>query len=232
MRNTDMAAMLVPRLEQAAQSSNIGWHTGVIGSWDELTGLNTVEIGGTLFTNVLVLSTGAPQAYVPGDVVIVLRLSTQYFIVGKVRAPGYGAGERIASRALTAEVSTTSNDYVDLGGPELTVYIGSSRRALVLISVSCAAENLPDAGGAAFANVAVSGASSIAPMSYVAAYLGLNPATDGGSAISGSAASNVLLTADDGLEQGQNTFRLMYASGATAGGNARFLNRKLTVLPF
>lgn len=224
--------MLVPRLEQAAQSSDIGWHTGVIQTWDELTGLNTVDIAGTVMNNVLVLSTGAPQAYTPGDVVIVLRLGTQYFVFGKVRQPGYGAGERIASTRLTAEVATSSTSYVDLGGPEMTVYIGSSRRALVLISVSCAAENLPDAGGAAFANVAVSGASSIEPMSYVAAYLGLNPATDGGSAISGSAASNVLITADDGLQQGQNTFRLVYANGSTSGGNARFLNRKLTVIPF
>lgn len=232
----DMASMLVPRLEQAAQSSDVGWHTGVIQSWDELTGLNTVEIAGTVFNNVLVLSTGAPQAYVAGDVVIILRMRTQYFIMGKVREPGYGAGERVASAILDGQVDTESGTYEDLGGPEVTAYIGSSRRALVLVSVSGGAGGLPSDGDGAVCNVRVTGASSIDPgdsgetVGPMAAWLTMNPGGNTG-AIAGSMTSTILLTAAEGLEQGQNTFRLVYRS-LRGLSKSVFRNRKITVMPY
>lgn len=234
----DMAAMLVPRLEQAAQSSNIGWHTGVIQSWDELTGLNTVDVAGTVFNNVLVLSTGAPQAYTPGDVVIVLRLNTQYFVVGKVRQPGYGAGERIASDRVAEHVTNVGaagvgSSYGHISGsygPEVTVYIGSARRALVIHSCEINVWGIPevDTRGRLDQAVAISGASDRPPASAVT-----NAYHRGIAETDGSVSASTLVTADDGLQQGQNTFTCLYRiDEESLNGGLSVNNRVLTVIPF
>ncbi|OLT46494.1 hypothetical protein BJF85_16760 [Saccharomonospora sp. CUA-673] len=226
-----MASVLVPRLEQAAQSSDVGWHTGVIQSWDEITGLNTVEIAGTVFNNVLVLSTGAPQAYVPGDVVIVLRMRTQYFIMGKVREPGYGAGERIASDRVPHWQQIWSDSYTqaEAPGPEVTVYIGSSRRALVIHSFEAVVSGdvVITQWGRIDQAVQITGASSRPPGTAVT-----NAWLKGVGGIESTVSATTLVTAADGLEQGQNTFSCLYRSDRSPNQTTSINNRVLTVIPF
>ncbi|TKG58044.1 hypothetical protein, partial [Prauserella endophytica] len=67
MRSSDIAALLVAGMQQQVTgATELGWHTGVVLSWDDLTGLNTVEIKGQAFTNLKVLSTGAVQPFQDG----------------------------------------------------------------------------------------------------------------------------------------------------------------------
>uniref|UniRef100_UPI003F49EF6B hypothetical protein n=1 Tax=Amycolatopsis thermoflava TaxID=84480 RepID=UPI003F49EF6B len=192
------------------------------------TGLNTVEINGSTFTNLRVLSTGAVQPFQPDDVVMVLRLGTQYFILGKVRAAGAGAAERIASASVDTAGTYGAQSIGDLPGspgPSLTMYVGSARRVLV---VSSMAVNLSQANAAQ--HVEVSGASSIEAGTRVRqAYL----RNDNTNVVWATVTQQTLLDASDGLQPGQNTFTCKYQVGTVGTGTgAQIASRTLTVIPF
>jgi len=235
MKTGDIAALLVQGMQQQATgTTDLGWHTGVIETWDELTGVNSVNINGNTFNNLKILSTGAVQPFQPGDVVGILRVKTQYFILGKVDAPGAGAGERIASNRVASlqnvPVGGSMAPLANSPGPSVTMYIGSSRRVLVIHSCEvgiAGSTSDPFAWGTAFQGVAISGASSLAAEGAVTnAYLGGSLGTQG------SVTATTLVTALDGLNQGQNTFTCVYRSDAAAGLQPVVNNRVLTVIPF
>lgn len=232
MKTEEIASLLVAGMQQSVSgNSDLGWHTGVIQSWDDTSGVNSVLINDNSFTNLRVLSTGAVQPFQVGDVVGIIRVGTQYFILGKVRAPGAGAGERIASSRVNALVTQagTAGGWVDLTsfGPSVTLYVGSSRRVLVLHSCEIAVSR---AGG--YQGVQVTGASSIAPETAITdAYLTYNNLDS--VSIGQSVTATTLVTAGNGLQQGQNTFTCKYKVDVAAGGTgAQFNNRVLTVIPF
>ncbi|PXY17342.1 hypothetical protein [Prauserella flavalba] len=234
MRSDDIAALLVAGMQQQVTGATLlGWHTGVVLSWDDLTGLNTVEIKGQAFTNLKVLTTGAVQPFQDGDVVGVLRVGTQYFILGKIRAPGAGAGERIVSdRVAQLAAVPNTNIYGDLPGsygPEVTVYIGSQRRALVIHSCEIEIANIPvlDESGQVHQGVQITGATNVPPASAVTnAYL------KGPAGVGGSATATTFVTADNGLRQGVNTFTCKYRGTAEGNQSLHVNNRVLTVIPF
>lgn len=128
---------------------------------------------------------------------------------------------------VSATQTTTSTSFTDLAtvGPQIVnVYIGSTRRCLVLVKADALNNATSDY---AHMKYQVSGASSIGPVSGVS----------GGFVQNGSAnitrvsvAGFDVLTAADGLNQGLNTFTAKYRSGV--GGVAEFGSRKLIVLPF
>lgn len=206
------------------------WFSGTVVNWDELTGSNTVLIEGAEFQDLNILSTWAIQPLQPGDTVGGFRVGSQHFILGKVGAPGAGAGNQIASDQVVPNEGTTSTTFTDLAtvGPTVTVYIGSSRRALVSItsSIECAGSN-PSYIGGAF-GCEVSGASSIGP-SFGAAE---ENQYSGGATIGFTRTITrlTLYTADDGLQTGINTFQMKYLSDV-ASTAAAFAGRTLTVFP-
>ncbi|MBK1785141.1 hypothetical protein [Prauserella cavernicola] len=234
MRSTDIAALLADGMQQQVTgTTELGWHTGVVLSWDDLTGLNSVEIKGRVFTNLKVLSTGSVQPFQPDDVVGVLRVGTTYFIFGKIRAPGAGAGERIDSDRVAASLFVPNNDtFGDLTGsygPEVTVYIGSQRRALVIHSCEVIISGAVNIGqqGQIHQGVAISGATQASPASAITnAYL------KGPAGVAGSASATTFITAENGLQQGLNTFTCKYRGLADGDQNLQVNNRVLTVMPF
>jgi hypothetical protein len=235
MKSSDIAALLVQGMQQQGNgNTDIGWHTGVIDAWDDLTGLNTVVINGNEFSNLRVLSTGAVQPFQPGDVAGIMRVGTQYFILGKVRAAGAGAGERIASARVAslqnAPISASMSDIPGSPGPSVTLYVGSARRILVIHScevgiVGSSANALESAG--AYQGVAVSGVSSLpAETAVTSAYL------EGNLTNSASVSATTLVTAANGLQQGQNTFTCKYRAFRNGSLVPVVNNRVLTVIPF
>jgi len=226
MRSDDPSTMFVP---PPSSANAVGWRTGVIESWDDLTGLNSVRIESQLFNNLRVLSNGLVSPFRPGDVVGVEVIGTQYFVLGKIRAPGASLAEQIRSaEVLNFEVLAPAGAFVDLPtvGPTLTdVYIGSSRRCLVTVSgyiqVSQASGRI---------GVQVSGVSKIDPISQHTAVNYVQGSSD----ISGIATSRTfLLQSTDGLNQGLNTFKCLYSVVVNGGGTgAAFGDRTLTVQPF
>jgi len=217
--------------------ADLAHYTGRILSWDEATGLNSVEINGSPVGNLRVLQSGIGLVYQPGDVVLVEKRMSQWYILGKVAAPGASAGNQIQSQTVAANQSTTSTSYGDLAtyGPEVSVYIGSSRRCLILFSANVV--SLTNAGTPTLifvggtAAVQVSGASTIAPNSPYCGgqvWYATASAPVGFQMVSSQLA---LLTAANGLNQGMNTFTLKYRAIATNPG-ANFIDRNITVIPF
>ncbi|WP_191334942.1 hypothetical protein [Amycolatopsis acidiphila] len=215
------------------------FYTGQIQSWDDATGVNSVLVNGTVVPNMRCLSIGAGIVLVPGDVVMIIRKQTQWFILGKVAAPGAGAALGVRQDYVGASGSTSSATYADLPGsfgPSVSTYISSARRALVLVGTQSSCIN-----GWAHMGVEVSGASSMAAgalTNQAAAISGtFDIAHPGAGTIIGwgSPLSVHVYTAADGLNQGTNVFTAKYKR-ETAGGYtadlADFIRRRLVVIPF
>lgn len=220
----------------AGSGSEIAFHTGVITSWDETTGVNTVNVGGTDMANLSVLSPSTTIGLRAGMPVGVLRVKTRYFILGKIAAPGAGAA--LATREAYAPelVSTSNSSWVSLpGGPVVeNVYIGESRTALVLLSATIFSEN-----AYSMATIEVTGASNIPAENMRtgianAMFNEANPTAPG--LRSGvTVANTIVLNESHGLNTGFNTFTMQYAhrtrSGYTPTQDAQFENRRIVVMP-
>ncbi len=115
---------------------DVAIHTGVILSWDPVSGANTVLVNNSAIDNLKSVQPGLAARYSAGDTVVVIRKQTQYFILGKVAAPGGAAGSAPVGNTLsTVNVPSTGGVFTDIPGsvgPSVTTYIGSNRAALVL----------------------------------------------------------------------------------------------------
>ena len=235
MKTADIAALLVAGMQQQGNgNTDIGWHTGVVQAWDEQTGLNSILINGNTFNNLSVLSTSNSIMITAGDTVALMRVQSQYFVLGRVQAPGAGAALQIRSASDSTTVLTVNNtSYADVPGspgPTISnVYIGSARRCLVFLSAQIAVNN-------SYASVSftVTGASNIAAADTRRGLFGINH--NGGSSTStayGAANAVVLLTAADGLSQGFNTFAMKVRTSLFGTGTGfDITNRSMTVFPF
>jgi hypothetical protein len=119
-----------------------------------------------------------------------------------------------ATQYVTADEATSSTSFTDLAtpGPAVTVDIGPSGKALILITAGMYSTVAPKSCG-----VALSGATTaVADAAWAARY-------DDSAAL--RVAGHHLLT---GLNPGATTFTCKYSS-ASAGG--RFFARELTVIP-
>jgi hypothetical protein len=203
---------------------DVAIHTGQIQSWDTQSGVNAVMVNGVILTNLKSIQGGLAVSYTAGDTVMLVRKQTQYFILGKVTAPGGSAGSAIQSQRVASLQTVTSTSFGDLAGsfgPEVSVYIGSSRRCLVIHSVEITISNNPAGGWQA---VQVSGASSIAVETGVTdAYWSGPGSTDG------TFSATCLVTEFNGLRTGLNTFTCKYKKTGT--GTVQVNNRVLTVIP-
>lgn len=222
-----IARLMTAGLAQPTGSDDTGLYTGVILTWDESSGVNTVQINGVAMSNLRVVQSGIGMVYQPGDTVMVQRKGSQYYIQGKVAAPGAGASGQIQSAAISANqgIAAGVGGFVDLGGPQVTVYIGSSRRALVMLSGLILAAGATGYVGGQI-NTQVFGTSSISPGTKIAAQAQVYQ-----SGIVQSATTIQLFTAADGLLQGSNTFKLWYSNVSASFGCA-FQERTITVIPF
>jgi hypothetical protein len=226
VRSDDIAALMVAGMNPST-NGDLGFHQGVVTAWDEATGNNSVMVNGNTFTNLRVLSTSDSIFLAAGNTVGLLRFQSTYFILGRIAAPGAGAGLKPRADSLDVTESTGSTTYTDLptvGRPSVAnAFMGSSRKALVILSCGIAASQ-----GAGFMGFEVSGASAIAPNELNSCFL----SNDNAPTVSGTASATVLLTAADGLNQGSNTFTAKYKFKATTGGvGANFRTRRITVFP-
>lgn len=121
---------------------------------------------------------------------------------------------------VAAGNSTTSGVFTDLAsaGPAVTVTIGASGRALVLVSAEISNDT---AGGFSIMGYAVTGATSLAASDERAAYTRSAVASDGS-----MCANSRVVT---GLTPGANTFTSKYRQ--QSGGTGFFSRRSITVIP-
>lgn len=70
-----------------AKPAEVGFHQGLIQTWDATTGENTVLVNGALVSDLPILNTGEAVALRAGHVVGLLRFQTTYFILGRITLP-------------------------------------------------------------------------------------------------------------------------------------------------
>lgn len=235
-----LATLLSRSVGGAPEQPELGFHQGIVLAWDQSTGSNTVLIGDSPINNVPVLAAGSVLIGV-GDVVGVLRVRTQYLVMGRIS---------VLSQALTIRTAyepansfTVGATYANLNstvGPTITdVYIGPSRRCIVFLSAFASAT---DEGYAAM-HFQVTGASTINPPTGSSAFskgafLGSSVAGAGSDAtmVGGSATRQFILTQSDGLNEGLNTFTAKYLGCNDSGGtptnnDCEFSERVIIVMP-
>lgn len=60
---------------------------GFLTAWDGTTFANTVDVDGATFTNLPIVGTATPGALAAGMLVLLLRVRTTYYILGKITTP-------------------------------------------------------------------------------------------------------------------------------------------------
>lgn len=234
MQASEIADLITQGIQGPTGAEDLALHTGVILSWDESSGTNAVLVGNSSMTNLKAVQPGIGMQYVQGDVVLVVRKQTQYFVLGKVAAPGGNNTNQIKSAEVVAQEISGSTTYGDLAtyGPELTINIGSSRRFLLMVncymfvSGTVAANTL--VGGNMTVNV--TGASIIPVVGTVSAAWVGNGITNG-SGGGGQFSRMFVMTAANGVNPGPNTFTAKYKT-ALLSPAVSFQTRNITVIPF
>lgn len=211
---------------------DVTWRQGIVLSWNDLTGANVVDVSGEEIEDMKAVQAGIGISYSPGDVVMVSRKQSTYFILGKVAAAGGAAGSAIRGNTLGAAQSglgSTGGAWVDFadGGPSVNAYIGSSRSALVLITADIQAQQTKG-----LISWRTTGASAIAAAAFtgMAANFGVGGTVGYGV---GTATAQYAMGAGAGLKQGLNTFTMQYQvdTGYGGGSACTFTNRGITVIP-
>lgn len=231
--NAEIAQMLLAGGQSLAPAQGPGdltFHMGVIQAWDELSGVNTVVVNGVGLSNLKTVQPGIGSLYSAGDVVALMRFQSTYFVFGRIGSAGAGNANQIRSIRVASLQTVTATSFGDIGagagqfGPDLqNVYIGSSRRCLVLHSAELTIA--PGTAGGVFQAVQVTGASNFAVETAITDCYSVTP-----NGLDASFTATTLVTSVEGLNQGFHRFTCKYKKSGTA--LAQVNNRILTVIPF
>ena len=104
----DLTPLLFP-----APTGELGFHQGVIETWDPTTGENTVTMSGATLVNVPLLNSGNAGDLDTGAVVGMLRFLSSYFILGRITIPGDtapGTGLHTVGKTATAGLTLTGSN--------------------------------------------------------------------------------------------------------------------------
>lgn len=142
----------------AKPSQDMRYRQGTVVTFNPVTLQNTVDVGGTILTDLPLLGVGEATLLVPGSVVGIVSIgstaagSDTWAILGRLVVPNTAQASDAVSllnaRTKTAQILddelTSSGTYTDLGtfGPSVDVMVGPSGRLSVtigaIIGISCA----------------------------------------------------------------------------------------------
>lgn len=151
-----LAEILAPKNARAQPLSELGFHQGIIVSWDSTTGANVVRIAGSDITDVPMLNIGDTVMLQAGDTVAVLRYRNAYFIIGRVVIPNTdvfatSAVEFYANSDTTSGYALTTSEVIRA---TITINIPVwANRALIIANVVTTGVNSTGANDAIFAAV-------------------------------------------------------------------------------
>jgi hypothetical protein len=140
--------LLAQALASPSGNDDESWNMGRVITWDDISGVNTVSVNGTVIPNMKSIVGGIGGAYKAGDNVLIQRKQTQYVIHGKLQAPGLSSGSQPAYNTGAGGVITgTTGTWKDLDAgagsnisPSLTVRVGTNQNFIVSFGceyVSC-----------------------------------------------------------------------------------------------
>ncbi len=82
--SVELGQVLAQSYESATGMPNLDFHTGEIITWNSTTATNTVRVQGIILNNLPVLTSAGSVGLEAGVVVGLLKVRTQYFILGRV----------------------------------------------------------------------------------------------------------------------------------------------------
>lgn len=135
--NGGMDVLLAQALAAPSGNEDQSWHMGIVKSWDDLSGVNTVQVNGVIIPNMKSIVGGVGASYKTGDTVMVQRKQTQYVIHGKLQSPGISSGSTPAYADATGGViSSATGTWRDLDGgtsvsPTLTLRLGTNQGIMI-----------------------------------------------------------------------------------------------------
>lgn len=136
----DLARMMSPQ----GSSTDLAFRQGVVVSWDESTGSNSVNVNGVILTNLPCLNLGEFAILQPGDVVGLLRVGSTYFIMGRLILPA-GPDRNRASVGFESRVNSENGFSLTTSDVDrATVNIPVPRwadEAIVMCNAVCQAIN-------------------------------------------------------------------------------------------
>lgn len=215
-------------------------HTGTVASWDPTSMVNTVIVNGVLLSNLRALQSGIGLNYSAGDTVMVIRKQTQYFVLGKVAAPGT---QGVVGSAPAYSVTSGGNlngspgsfRDLDVGGtsPTVTVRIGGS--ALLMFGANVETNNSKVEIG-----FTVSGSSTFAPAVFLGStvFAGNNNLVNGGPTVVGCPSKSLMIFKGTGVgssrfSPGIMTFGLKYNLTLYNNGTGAVIGAPwISVIPF
>lgn len=198
-----------------------GYHTGIIRSWNNLTGANTVEINGVLLSNLRTLRAGITSQYNIGETVVVLRKQTQYFIMGRVAAVAAGGCSGIQSASNSNSVNYKQNltPFYPASGVTVQAYLSSSCRALVIVKVKVTVYTYTDVSVGIqykFSNGVTVPIGFVAPDAIDEMAFATSPST--GDSVDGSINLLYMAKPEDGFLPGLTEFKTMCVVGDGSTG--------------
>jgi hypothetical protein len=139
----------------------IGWRKGEIISFNQSTGANVIDVGGTRVTDLPILGVAEAATYVAGATVGILVIdsggSQSWFIIGRIVRPNTGdyidSVNRLSNSFYSSQVDTggdtSSTTFGDLStyGPVVVPVVKSSGRLLVMVSSVIIANDTDVANG-------------------------------------------------------------------------------------
>lgn len=224
---TILPALSILSSSGTSSQPELGFHQGVVVSWNSLTNENRVFIAGTEFVNIPTLVSSDSILLRPGDIVGVLRFRSTYFILGRIALPNTNRTTDLQVSSVGNNESTTSTTPTNLTtfGPEIgSLYVGSARRVIIFASAYITVQNQVESGDF---QVSVTGA-SIIPFTTPGTLF--QDVTNPGEVIQANITAIDLVDASDGLNEGFNTFTMKYSSGL--GNSVEFASRRLIVWAF
>jgi hypothetical protein len=221
-----------------------GFHTAVVLDWNDLTGANEIDLYGVTLTDVRTLTSGIGINFNAGDVVVLIRKQSQFFILGKVGSVGGSVGSALqdsqGSFDLTFGTGGAWGNPPSGPGPGVTVNIGSSRAALVFFRAEIGVKvgdtgfgsDVYDPDCVGDLSFEVSGATTIAPGFWSGQKVSNEAefwnAAGGQMHRSMMTVSGFMpVTAAHGLNAGLNTFTMKYRTSQTV----QFRQPGITVVP-
>jgi hypothetical protein len=238
----DLEQLFAPPL--ASPSQDMRYRQGVILAFNQITLQNTVQVGGSQFTDLPILGVGESTLLAPGAVVGVISVLSErgvatWAIIGRMVIPNTADAFNaisllsawVATSSITTQETTNSATYVDLTtpGPAVTVNVRQTGRVLLLFSSQIQFIDLDplDNGGGAV-TVALTGANTLtaaAAETTIRATMTFGANLGGSDTLQGTYTQSVVL---EGLNSGLTTFTMKYK--ANSGENTDFGRRTLTVI--
>lgn len=129
--------LLAQALAAPSGNEDQSQHMGRVLTWDDISGVNTVAVNGTVIPNMKSIVGGVGASYKPGDNVMIQRKQTQYIILGKLQAPGISSGSSPTyADAAGGLISGTTGTWRDLDAgpgisPSVTLRLGTNQGIMI-----------------------------------------------------------------------------------------------------